>query len=135
MAVVLIDHVQLSTPPGGEAAARTFYREVLGLTEVAKPEARRVRGGIWFAEGLQVGLGLGLEPGMKPLVNVHAALVVEGLEALDALDALDARLRAASCEVLPATDQPGVRRFHTRHPFGNRIELVAEPSEDRERGG
>ncbi len=115
MAVVRIDHVQFSMPPGSEAAARRFYAEILGFVEVAKPEAMRVRGGMWFAEGIH----LGVEPDMRPLVKAHAALVV------DDLDTLEARLRAAGCEVLPATELPGVRRFHTRDPFGNRIELVA----------
>jgi predicted enzyme related to lactoylglutathione lyase len=124
MAVVRIDHVQLSMPPGGEGAARTFYGTVLGFTEVPKPAAMRARGGMWFAEGIH----LGIEPEMKPLAKAHPALVV------DDLDALEVRLRAASCEVLPATDQPGVRRFHTRDPFGNRIELVAERRDDREHG-
>jgi len=33
MAIVRIDHVQLAIPPGGEATARAFYGELLGLVE------------------------------------------------------------------------------------------------------
>lgn len=117
MTVLRIDHVQLSIPPGGEADARRFYGDVLGFHEVPKPEAMRARGGMWFAEGIH----LGLEPDMKPLVKAHPALVV------DDLPAIEARLAAAGIELVAAHDQPGVRRGHVRDPFGNRIELVAGP--------
>ena len=115
MTVLRIDHVQLSIPPDGEPAARRFYGELLGLHEVPKPEEMRKRGGMWFAEGIH----LGLEPNMKALVKAHPALVV------DDLDAIVARLAAAGVAFTEAHDQPGVRRGHVHDPFGNRIELVA----------
>jgi len=115
MTVLRIDHVQLSIPPGGEDQARAFYLGVLGFHEVPKPEAMRARGGMWFAEGIH----LGVEPDMKPLVKAHAALVV------DDLAAIEVRLAAAGVAFAEAHDQPGVRRGHIRDPFGNRIELVA----------
>jgi predicted enzyme related to lactoylglutathione lyase len=119
MRVVAIDHVQLAFPPGGEAAARTFYGEVLGLTEVAKPEAMRARGGMWFQAG-PVQLHLGVEPGMRPSVKAHPALVVTEL------DGWLARIAAAGGRWQPAAEGeiPGVRRGHTWDPFGNRIELI-----------
>lgn len=43
-----IDHVQLAMPPGGEAQARQFYVDVLGLREIAKPPHLAKRGGAWF---------------------------------------------------------------------------------------
>jgi hypothetical protein len=52
MKIRRIDHVQLAIPPGGEAAARAFYGELLGLVEVPKPEPMRARGGIWFECGI-----------------------------------------------------------------------------------
>lgn len=116
MTVVRIDHVQLSIPVDGEAKARWFYGEVLGFHEVPKPEQMRARGGMWFAEGIH----LGLEPDMKALVKAHPALVV------DDLDALIVRLATAGVAFTEAHDQPGVRRGHVRDPFGNRIELVAD---------
>ena len=116
MKILGIDHVQLAIPPGGEAAARRFYGEVLGLVEVPKPEDMRARGGMWFEGGIH----LGIEEGMRPSLKMHPALVV------DDLAAVKARLVAAGCEWREATDLPGVRRGHTKDPFGNRIEL-AEP--------
>jgi catechol 2,3-dioxygenase-like lactoylglutathione lyase family enzyme len=118
MAILRIDHVQISYPPGGDAEIRRFYGELLGCHEVPKPEAMRVRGGMWFAEGLH----LGVEPDMRPSQKAHVALIV------DDFDAICARLVAAGCEFELALDQPDVRRGHTRDPFGNRIELVAAPA-------
>lgn len=117
MTVLGIDHVQLAIPPGGEDRARAFYAATLGLVEVPKPEAMRVRGGMWFQAG-PVQIHLGIEPDMRPSVKAHPALVVDGL------DAYLARLAAAGAPWKPATDLPAVRRGHTEDPFGNRIELI-----------
>ena len=115
MKILRIDHVQLAIPPGGEATARAFYAGVLGLTEVPKPEPMRARGGMWFDGGIH----LGIEDGARPSAKMHPALVVEDL------DALIARLVAAGFEWRDSDELPGVRRGHTKDPFGNRIELIA----------
>jgi len=117
MTILRIDHVQLAMPPGGEDAAREFYGGVLGFPEVAKPEAMRARGGMWFVAG-DVAIHLGIEEGMRPSLKMHPALVV------DDLDAYQARLAASGCEWKPDDGLPGVRRGHTKDPFGNRIELI-----------
>src|SRR3569623_1360917 len=80
MKILRIDHVQLAMPPGGEAAARRFYGEVLGLVEIPKPEAMRVRGGMWFEGGIH----LGVEPDMRPSSKAHPALVVDDVAAVKA---------------------------------------------------
>lgn len=116
MKILGIDHVQLAIPPGGEAAARRFYGEVLGLVEIPKPEAMRGRGGMWFEGGIH----LGIEEGMRPSAKMHPALVVDDVEAVKQ------RLVAAGCEWRDADDLAGVRRGHTRDPFGNRIEITAQ---------
>ncbi len=115
MTILRIDHVQLAIPPGGEATARAFYGGVLGLVEVPKPEPMRARGGMWFEGGIH----LGIEPDMRPSVKAHPALVV------DDLGALIERLLAAGYEWKDSDELPGVRRGHTKDPFGNRLELVA----------
>jgi catechol 2,3-dioxygenase-like lactoylglutathione lyase family enzyme len=46
-----LHHVLLAIPPGGEDVARAFYGGVLGMTELAKPESLRQRGGCWFRGG------------------------------------------------------------------------------------
>ena len=70
--------MQLAIPPGGEAKAREFYADLLGLIEVPKPEPMRARGGMWFDGGIH----LGIEDGMRPSQKMHPALVVEDLDAL-----------------------------------------------------
>jgi hypothetical protein len=75
----------------------------------------RARGGMWFDGGIH----LGIEPNMQPSVKMHPALVVEDL------DALVHTLVAAGYEWKPSDELPGVRRGHTKDPFGNRIELIA----------
>jgi catechol 2,3-dioxygenase-like lactoylglutathione lyase family enzyme len=121
MKILRLDHVQLAIPPDGEAAARHFYGGVLGLLEVPKPEAMRARGGLWFDAGA-FHLHLGIEPGMRPSVKMHPALVVTELAAWRQ------RLLDAGFEWRDADDLPDVRRGHTKDPFGNRIELIEAPS-------
>jgi catechol 2,3-dioxygenase-like lactoylglutathione lyase family enzyme len=115
--VVAIDHVQLPIPPGGEAAARAFYGDLLGFTEVPKPAVMAVRGGMWFQAG-PVGIHIGIEPDMRASVKAHPALVV------DDLAAFVARLVGAGHEWKPSDELPGTHRGHTKDPFGNRIELI-----------
>jgi catechol 2,3-dioxygenase-like lactoylglutathione lyase family enzyme len=117
MKILRLDHVQLAIPPDGEAAARHFYGGVLGLAEVPKSAAMRARGGLWFDAGT-FQIHLGVEPGMRPSEKMHPALVVTELPAWRQ------RLLDAGFEWRDADDLPGLRRGHTKDPFGNRIELV-----------
>ncbi len=112
-----LDHVQLSMPPGGEDAARTFYGTLLGLAEVPKPPALAVRGGCWFV-GSAVAIHLGVDADFRPARKAHLALIVDDLEALRA--ALD----AAGANTVDDDAPFGVRRFYSFDPFGNRLELV-----------
>ena len=104
-----IDHVQVAAPPDCEAEARAFYGGVLGLREVAKPDALRARGGVWFEQ-----LHVGVEDGFRPARKAHPAFAV------DDLDALAARIGDVQWD----DAVPGVRRFYASDPFGNRLEFV-----------
>jgi catechol 2,3-dioxygenase-like lactoylglutathione lyase family enzyme len=115
-----LDHVQLAAPPEGEVQARRFFGELLGLTEIEKPEPLRARGGVWFTLGAQQ-LHIGIEDPFSPARKAHAALHVSP----DALDTLAERLTAAGVPVAWDTTLPGHRRFYTADPFGNRLELVS----------
>lgn len=110
---VRLDHVQVAIPRGGEGRAVEFYAGLLGLTEVEKPEPLRESGGVWFAEGLH----LGVEEPFMAARKAHPGLAV------DDLGGLAARLERAGCEVQWDDRWPGVRRLHTSDPFGNRVEL------------
>jgi len=118
--IIGLDHVQVAAPPGSEAAARHFYGEVLGLTELEKPVALRARGGVWFAAGAQQ-LHIGVTEPFAPAAKAHPAFAVARTQ----LDRLADRLQAAGCPVRWADDIPEVRRFFTDDPWGNRLELVA----------
>ncbi|HET9102855.1 MAG TPA: VOC family protein [Solirubrobacteraceae bacterium] len=116
-----LDHVQVACPPGGEAQARRFYGEVLGLTERPKPAGLSGRGGVWFALG-HGELHVGVQEDFRPAAKAHPGLAVDTPAQLDQLAA---RLRAAGAPVRWDEALDGVRRFYTDDPFGNRLELLA----------
>jgi catechol 2,3-dioxygenase-like lactoylglutathione lyase family enzyme len=120
VSVLGLDHVQLAAPPGCEAQARRFYGELLGLVELAKPEALRARGGVWFCVGAQQ-LHIGVEASFAPARKAHPALRVDP----EQLDVLATRLATSGAALSWDDSLPGVRRFYTEDPWGNRIELLA----------
>ena len=112
-----IDHVQVAIPADGEDVARAFYGALLGMEEVEKPPALAARGGCWFVSGAAE-LHLGVEDPFAPARKAHPAFLV------DDLDAAERDLTAAGHPCTRSDGQlPGVRRFHTHDPFGNRVEL------------
>ncbi len=120
MAVVGLDHMQISMPVGGEEKAAEFYVGVLGLTQVPKPPPINAKGGCWFEEG-DVHLHLGAEEDFRPAKKAHPALLI------DDLDQLKAKLAEAGYEVRPGSVIHGISQWFTDDPFGNRIELIAAP--------
>ena len=117
--IVAIDHVQLAMPPGGEAQARAFYGDVLGLSEVAKPALLAARGGCWFERGA-VRVHLGVEPGFRPARKAHPAFLTTDLEQCRR------DLEAAGVATTPDDSVVGVRRCYAADPFGNRIEFIQD---------
>ena len=120
-----LHHVQVACPPGGEDAARRFYADALGLTEVDKPADLVARGGCWFraydASGaVAAELHVGVEDPFAPARKAHPAFVVDDL-------ALVAdRLREGGFEVDESqrTTFPGHLRLHTFDGHGNRVEVL-----------
>ena len=113
-----LQHVQLAIPRGSEDACRLFYVRTLGLTEVPKPPALAVRGGMWLrADGIEIHLGV--EDEFRPAKKAHPAFVVSNF------DALVARLAASGVEVRWDESIPGTRRFHASDNVGNRLEFIA----------
>jgi catechol 2,3-dioxygenase-like lactoylglutathione lyase family enzyme len=112
-----IHHVLLAAPPGSEDAARSFFRDLLGMREIAKPENLARRGGVWFElEGAQVHVGIEAE--FRPAEKAHPAFEVNDLPELRA------RLRRAGVSTWEDEPFPGRDRFYTRDPFGNRLEFL-----------
>ena len=110
------DHVQVAIPRGTEDTARAFYGGLLQMAEVPKPADLAVRGGCWFTAGAAV-LHLGVEEAFSPARKAHPAFVVTDL------DTLRERLEAAGHVCTDAAEIPGIRRFHSADPFGNRLEF------------
>lgn len=123
MSVIGLDHLQLAIPIDGETAARRFYCDMLGLTEIPKPESLQLRGGLWLqCDNIQ--LHLGIDPEFKAAKKAHPGLVVDNLAHLISV------LQAAGHEVIENRDIPGIRRAFTTDPFGNRIELILSSADD-----
>ena len=117
MPPLALDHVQIAIPAGGEDQARSFFGELLGLPEIAKPAELEGRGGCWFQLGDRQ-LHLGVDPQFRPARKAHIAL------AADDLSALQARLADAGYDIRTDAAIEGGARFFTDDPFGNRIEFL-----------
>jgi catechol 2,3-dioxygenase-like lactoylglutathione lyase family enzyme len=112
-----LDHVQLAMPPNGEDAARAFYRDALGIDEVAKPPHLAARGGCWFERGA-LKVHLGVEADFRPARKAHPAFIVSDLATLIAT------LKSHGYSVVEDQPLEGYDRVYVDDPFGNRIELM-----------
>jgi catechol 2,3-dioxygenase-like lactoylglutathione lyase family enzyme len=112
--VLGLDHVQITTPDEFEDDVVAWYRDVLGLTEITKPEGTR-SGGAWFQAGWAE-LHVSIDQHNPPKA-AHFGLVV------DAFEGAIERLREAGCHIEQAMAIPGRERFYTRDPAGNRVEI------------
>lgn len=113
--VLGLDHVQITTPGEFEDDVVAWYRDVLGLTEITKPEGTR-SGGAWFQAGWAE-LHISIDEHNPPKA-AHFGLVV------DASEGIIDRLREAGCHIEQAMAIPGRDRFYTRDPAGNRVEIA-----------
>lgn len=114
-----LHHVQVSCPPGGEAAACAFYATTLGLREIPKPPVLAARGGVWFADA-DFELHVGVEAEFAPARKAHPCLAV------DDVDAYAERVAVGGYPVQWDDAVPGVRRFYTADGNGNRVEIQAD---------
>jgi len=117
MALQSMHHVLLAMPAGREAEARAFYRDLLGIPEVKKPDNLATRGGCWFELG-PVKIHLGVEKDFRPARKAHPAFLVEDVKAMTA--------KAVAAGYQVSDDEPlaGYERKYVYDPFGNRIELM-----------
>ena len=112
-----LHHMQLAMPADGEAVARAFFVDVLGMQEVAKPPELAPRGGAWFRSG-EVELHLGVDEDFRPARKAHPGILVTDL------DDLVRRLADAGQDAAWDDRFPGFRRIYARDPFGNRLEFL-----------
>jgi catechol 2,3-dioxygenase-like lactoylglutathione lyase family enzyme len=114
-----LHHVQVSCPQDGEDAARQFYRDALGIPEVAKPPVLAARGGCWF-RGDSVEVHVGVEQSFAPARKAHPAFLV------DDIDEVAAKVGGLGFPVTWDDDFPGYRRFYTADGSGNRVEILGD---------
>lgn len=116
MNISAIDHVQMTVPRALEAECLAFYREVLGLAEIVKPEELRARGGAWFQVGA-IQFHIGVDPEASPASKRHVCFRVPDLAAARA----DVATKGVAIEGEGMAE--GLKRFFIRDPAGNRIEI------------
>lgn len=112
-----IDHVQLAAPRNSEDEARRFFGDVLGFSEVEKPEALKQNGGVWFECGT-IQIHIGVEEPFQPAKKAHPALEITELEKLMA------HLNEKGITYKQDDQLPGANRIYVHDPFGNRIEIL-----------
>ena len=129
MTALRLHHVQVCCPRGGEADARRFYGEGLGMTEFEKPAELAVRGGAWFRayddEGrVTAELHVGVEEPFSPARKAHPAFL---LSSRTELEAVVVRLAGLGFDVDRSEGNtcPEYRRVHAKDASGNRVELLA----------
>lgn len=125
---MILHHVQVACPPGGEPEARRFYADGLGMSEVEKPQELAGRGGAWFraydaAGAVTAEIHIGVEDPFAPARKAHPALL---LPFVADLEDTAARLHALGFEVdwRERGTFAGFERFHTCDGAGNRVELM-----------
>lgn len=114
--VLGIDHVQIAVPEGWEQACRDYYLGVLGLIEIPRPERGAGRSFLWVKAGSQE-IHFRPDAEFSPARFAHPGFLVRGLETL-ATALIDAGYEVTR------QDAVGPGRFHTRDPFGNRLEFI-----------
>ncbi|QBX99445.1 glyoxalase [Rhodophyticola sp. CCM32] len=115
--VLALDHIQIAIPKGGEAKARAFWCDGLGLTEIDKPEALNGRGGLWLLlAGAE--LHLGVEENFSPAQKAHPGFAV------DDIDTTAAQIVATGQSPRWNDMIKTRRRFFAEDPFGNRLEFL-----------
>jgi catechol 2,3-dioxygenase-like lactoylglutathione lyase family enzyme len=114
-----LDHVQICIPFGAEDEARAFYTDLLGFTEIEKPDSLKANGGLWYQVG-DIELHIGVENRDGYNSKSHPAFEVENIDEVR---------RYLEENGVPTKDEkpiPGVKRFSFRDPFHNRIEFLSK---------
>jgi catechol 2,3-dioxygenase-like lactoylglutathione lyase family enzyme len=93
------------------------------MAEIAKPATLAARGGCWFrgtaTEMAGIEIHLGVEPDFRPARKAHPGFLVRDI------NAVADRLRSAGYAVEYDDSLPGMRRFYSADPHGNRLEFLS----------
>jgi catechol 2,3-dioxygenase-like lactoylglutathione lyase family enzyme len=121
LGILGIDHVQIAVPKACESEALRFYREIVALPEIPKPEELRSRGGAWFQAG-NLQMHVGVDPDAGPQGTSikskrHICFLVADLAAAKA------HIVKHGVAIEEESVAEGLARFFIRDPAGNRIEI------------
>jgi len=111
-----INHIHITVPAERLEEARTFYEDIIGLQQVARPDDVFDAPGSWFTL-TDIELHIGVEPGMPRSIRHYAFEV-------DDIAAARKHLEDNGVELIEQTIIPGRTRFSFIDPFGNRVELL-----------
>jgi muramoyltetrapeptide carboxypeptidase len=114
--VLLLEHVSVTSPEELEEDVTTWYRDLLGLEEMDKPKGTRAKGA-WFRIGEQQ-VHITIDEHNPAKVSHFGVVVDDFSEVVE-------RLRNSGCHIEQASPIPGRRRFYTRDPAGNRVEIIS----------
>lgn len=93
------------------------------MAEIAKPVTLAARGGCWFKGTANAMTGieihLGVERDFRPAHKAHPGFLVPDV------DAVADRLRSAGYPVEYDDSFPGMTRFYSADPHGNRLEFLS----------
>jgi catechol 2,3-dioxygenase-like lactoylglutathione lyase family enzyme len=115
-----LQHIAISRPPGGDAVARAFYGDVLGLPEISPPANLATLDLIWYRLAQETELHIMVE---EPVGQDHSGR--HFCLAVDDMMELRDRLEAAGITAVSDLPIPGRPRFFIRDPFGNLIEITS----------
>jgi catechol 2,3-dioxygenase-like lactoylglutathione lyase family enzyme len=123
--IVEITHVNITVPKAAEEAAKHFYKNVVGLEEIIKPDQQKSRGGAWFRHGaLELHLSIDDNATDNAASRRHVCYRVADITRAEQ------SFRAAGVEVIPDNrPMAGWLRFFVRDPGGNRLEIAQRSSE------
>lgn len=119
-----LHHAQITIPKGTEIAGKRFYCGVLELPEVEKPKALKGRGGFWLKVGNQ-NVHVGTEDDVdRTKTKAHLAYQVEQIAYWRK------KLELNDIKLFDSVAIPNFERFEFRDPFGNRVEMIQEITEE-----
>ncbi len=110
------NHINICVTPEQLEDAKVFYRDVIGLKLIPRPDHIFNSKGYWFDIG-DIQLHISIEPQM-PRSARHTAFEVEDVATAKKL------LQEHHVELVKEPVVPGWDRFAFYDPFGNRIELI-----------
>lgn len=117
--IIAVSHVNVTVPAALEEAAKSFYREVLGLPQIPKPLGTRQDMGAWYQLG-GMQLHLSVEDDVQNEVSdAHVCYQVADIASANL------QFRNAGVDVIPdPRPVAGQSRFFVRDPGGNLLEIT-----------